>query len=118
MLVSTAFGRIGQVARKVEGLVLRLDRGSSNLPGRISHYRDDVAAEDGTGTRNRSRVLVLGGAAHNGCPYGPPPRAWRAVTPSRSASSPGSRSRLLAVSRSVSTSGRRFRASVIGCRLI
>jgi hypothetical protein len=35
MCVSTALGRIGQVARKVEGLVVRLDRGSSNLPGRI-----------------------------------------------------------------------------------
>jgi hypothetical protein len=30
MCVSTAIGRIWQVARKVEGLVVRLDRGSSN----------------------------------------------------------------------------------------
>ena len=37
MCVSAAFGRIWQSARKVEGLVVRLDRGSSNLPGRISH---------------------------------------------------------------------------------
>ena len=39
MCVSTAFGRIGQVARKVEGLVVRLGRGSSNLPGRIGKPR-------------------------------------------------------------------------------
>jgi hypothetical protein len=32
---SSAVGRDEQVARKVEGLVVRLDRGSSNLPGRI-----------------------------------------------------------------------------------
>jgi hypothetical protein len=35
MCVSAAIGTIEQVARKVEGLVVRLDRGSSNLPGRI-----------------------------------------------------------------------------------
>jgi hypothetical protein len=35
MGVSAAVLKDGQVARKVEGLVVRLDRGSSNLPGRI-----------------------------------------------------------------------------------
>jgi hypothetical protein len=35
MCVSAAVGKDGQAARKVEGLVVRLDRGSSNLPGRI-----------------------------------------------------------------------------------
>ena len=39
MCVSTAFGRIGQALGKVEGLVVRLDRGSSNLPGRIGKPR-------------------------------------------------------------------------------
>jgi hypothetical protein len=35
MGVATAFGRNVQFMRKVEGLVVRLDRGSSNLPRRI-----------------------------------------------------------------------------------
>jgi hypothetical protein len=39
MCVSTAFGRIWHLASKVEGLVVRLDRGSSNLPGRIGKPR-------------------------------------------------------------------------------
>ncbi len=34
MGVSAALGNDGQRLRKVEGLVVRLDRGSSNLPGR------------------------------------------------------------------------------------
>ena len=32
---SVAVANNGHVLRKVEGLVVRLDRGSSNLPGRI-----------------------------------------------------------------------------------
>ncbi len=49
MCVSTAVGRIGHPARKVEGLVVRLDRGSSNLPGRIlSGGEQHDADEDGT----------------------------------------------------------------------
>ena len=36
---SAAVGKDEQVARKVEGLVVRLDRGSSNLPGRIGKPR-------------------------------------------------------------------------------
>src|SRR5688572_17290377 len=39
MYVSTPSGPIWQSARKVEGLVVRLDRGSSNLPGRIGKPR-------------------------------------------------------------------------------
>jgi hypothetical protein len=35
MGVSAAIGKHGHGLRKVEGLVVRLDRGSSNLPGRI-----------------------------------------------------------------------------------
>jgi hypothetical protein len=44
MGVSAAVGKDRQVGRKVEGLVVRLDRGSSNLPGRTLsytvHFRD------------------------------------------------------------------------------
>ena len=39
MCIQAAVGKDGQVARKVEGLVVRLDRGSSNLPGRIGKPR-------------------------------------------------------------------------------
>ena len=37
--ISAAVGKGGQGVRKVEGLVVRLDRGSSNLPGRIGRPR-------------------------------------------------------------------------------
>ena len=40
MGVSAAVGQDGQVARKFEGLVVRLDRGSSNLPGRMKKPRE------------------------------------------------------------------------------
>jgi hypothetical protein len=67
MRVSTAIERIGQVARKVEGLVVRLDRGSSNLPGRIFETR--LAASErllGNGMERKEFVPtpVLGSRHH------------------------------------------------------
>ena len=47
---SAAIGQPGQGLRKVEGLVVRLDRGSSNLPGRIG--------------KPRKRELGYGGLKH------------------------------------------------------
>jgi hypothetical protein len=57
MSVSTAFGRIWQSTRKVEGLVVRLDRGSSNLPGRTerpANRRLSLSSVTGVSLRGRS----------------------------------------------------------------
>ena len=43
--------REGRQHARLEGLVVRLDRGSSNLPGRIGEYRDHGGGADGTSTR-------------------------------------------------------------------
>ena len=63
MRVSAAIGKDGRGTRKVEGLVVRLDRGSSNLPGRIAWAcwcHKDEADEDGTSPMPPSAKHALG----------------------------------------------------------
>jgi len=62
MCSSAAVGRDGQFVPKVEGLVVRLDRGSSNLPGRIGKPR-----QRGAFVVLRGRAVLAGGNVGTGC---------------------------------------------------
>jgi hypothetical protein len=74
MRASAAVGKDGQGRRKVEGLVVRLDRGSSNLPGRISFCSAGIMRVPRTAPR------AIGKEAADPGPVKQLPRRWREGT--------------------------------------